>query len=108
MNIGSKKQSRQSNKIVLSQNEVKYEHPPVQQQQHQRDTSFGPPVSNNGESHNFSVVDYHESSNLISQIEEKGQGNQVHNSTKQAQRHDPTYFESSKSLKKLLERPPLK
>jgi hypothetical protein len=54
------------------------------------------------------VVDYHESTNLISQIEEKGHAAQIHNSTKPTQRHDPTYFESSKSLKKLLERPPLK
>ena len=48
---GSKKSNRQINNIVLSAHNVNYEKPPLPQA---RDSSFGP------------VVDYHDSSNLIS------------------------------------------
>jgi hypothetical protein len=55
------------------------------------------------------VVDYHESSNLISHIEEKGiERDKIHNSTRPTQRHDTSIFENTKSMKKLLERPPIK
>lgn len=79
MNVGTKK-NKNTKSIVLPAHNVNFEKPPMQppMQQHMqrppaRDSSFGPGVKPARESsfglgvdHNLSVVDYDDSSNLIS------------------------------------------
>jgi hypothetical protein len=58
MNVGKKPNNRQL-KVVGREN-INFEKPLAHGN---RDPSFGPPVA---EIHNFSVVDYHDSSNMVS------------------------------------------